>query len=116
MPLTLKKIPVAPKPKDKKGCDVPCGIDDSNRLPYSFPSFSVSEKQMPEVGTWEPEKKYRLVMDIVMTSKESRRHSATHGGFDILAYKVLPGAKPVGEMNRKELGEYAGKQFAKHGG
>lgn len=108
---TLKKIPIAPKPKDKKGCDLP-SFRESDGLSCFYPSFSINDKQMPEVDAWEVEGRYRLVLDVVMTSKGSQRHSATRGGFDIVGYKILA-TKPPEEMTDKEFGEYQGKVLEK---
>ena len=107
---TLKKIPIPPKPKNE---NCPAVMSESkNGLPCYFPSFSANDKQMPEVDEWETEGRYRLVIDVVMTSKESNRHQATRGGFDIVAYKVLK-TKTIDEMSDKEYGTHLGKELAK---
>ena len=103
---TLTKIPVAPKPKN--GADMPMAAEGKMELPFHYPSFSVGSKQMPEVDSLDPEGKYRLIIDVVMTSKESHRHMDTRGGFDITGYKVLKEKSPE-EMSDKEFGEYQGK-------
>lgn len=105
----LKKIPIAPK--SKKDIYGPIGIE-RNGLPTYFPSFSANDKQMPEVDEWETEGRYRIVIDVVMTSKESNRHMATRGGFDIVAYKVIK-TKTIDEMSDKEYGTHLGEELAK---
>lgn len=107
----LTKIPVASKPKDnKKGLDVaPPSMDT---LPSYPPSFSASEKQISEVADWEPEEEYRLVIDIIMTSKVANRNSPVRGDFDILGYKILPPPPTIEEMNDKEYGAHIGEKLA----
>lgn len=84
---------------------------DDSKLPHHYPSFSVHEKQMPEIDDWDTEQTYRMIVDVVMTGKSARKGNPTRGDFEIVAYKVLK-RKTINDMSDEEFGAYQGKALA----
>lgn len=78
--LKLKKIPV-------KKSDYPKMLDEG--IPYYNPSFSLNDKQVPEIADWEVGEEYQIVVNVKMTRKEEYKDNNVSGGFDITGYKVV---------------------------
>lgn len=93
----LKKIPVS---KAGEYSDSPA----IHPHPYP-PTFSVGEKQMPEIADWEQGEKYRLIVEVHMSEKSGEEGDPVHGRFEIVAYKHLK-EKTIEEMTDEEFGEH----------
>ena len=79
------------------------------------PSIHFSSKNIPEIADWKVKGKYKIILDIVQTSKSERiigNEKKVDGNFDIVGYKSMSG-KDVMEMDEKEFDEYFDKSVAK---
>ena len=107
--LKLKVIPL--KKRDNK--DYPMISNNDYMLSYS-PSFSLIDKQVPEIVDWEVGKKYKMVVEVEMRSKNEVKNGdekiGVSGSFDILSYSV---SDKVDEMTDEELEEMQGEVLSK---
>lgn len=96
----LKKIPVKERPKDE-------GMEpEGDFLSFSFPSFRVNEKQIPEIKNWKQGENYKIMIEVRMDEKsggtEEPEPEPVHGSFDIVAYEVVSTKTINDELIKKD--------------
>ena len=94
--LKLKKIKVSDK------ADV-MEVPSMRMFP---PSFHVDALQMPEIKDWEAGEKYKLVIEVNMSSKSDNKRG-TSADLEVTAYKELKKKRPD-QMDDEEFGEHQG--------
>lgn len=75
-----------------------------------LPELYLNSDQVSEITAWEPDKKYRLVIDVIQKSQEIDPNRVVRARFKIISYKILK-KKSIDEMNDVEFGEYQGQQL-----
>ena len=103
--LKLKEIPVKKPAKS----NYPMISSEDYRLSYS-PSFSLIDKQVPEIADWEVGKKYQMIVEVEMTGKnevkERDEKIGVSGNFNILSYKTTD---DVEDMSDEDVEKMMGK-------
>ena len=101
--LKLKKIPIEKMDKD---------TEKSIVGPSSWPpSFSVNDKQMPEIRDWKVGEKYQIMIEVEMKSFRDKAIADkpakinASASFDILAYSGMD----IKDMDDEEFRKYESK-------
>ena len=55
--------------------------------PY-FPSFTVTDKQLPEANDWEVGKTYKVMLEVRQSSVDKRQNQPTRYGFEMVKIGV----------------------------
>lgn len=85
-----------------------------DELPYYYPSFHVTNKQIPEIKSWEVGKNYKMVIEVNMRSKSEDERSGSKNAsasLEVVAYAVGK-AKDISKMTDKEFGAYQGEALS----